>query len=341
MIPFESVLNRLDEEASQMAKEFDYGRTDGRSLFETHRDSIRQAAALVGDFQELSGMMRQVESGRTKLTRQIFEASRRVLDLYVYYWAVRKATTDEIFRRLERNGTNRNFALFKIAEDRGLETVRNETLKQLRRIARSLQFRKRWWHPDGDGEWDSAVNLVLAQELDKIRDEDIHTTVAHMLDNRYAYIYTAFQNKFCDELRTLKRHPDQNPQFTIQVVDVGANVSMDAGLQRSEVIELLESAAPEVERDGGRAILAEGHKMLIENREYLEGANVRQIQAELAKRAARARGVSERQARFDFGRLRAEGGGRNLESLRRQALPGRSGSDVLTLVSSSPDESDE
>jgi hypothetical protein len=226
------------------------------------------------------------------------------------------AIRDVVDERLRRNGVNRNFGFLKIAGDYDDGKGMNKAFDELRRIARSIPWNQVpvWRHPDGPPGFDSKANLVLARELEKIRDTPPMIVLAQMLDNKFAYIYQAFKNGFCDDIRSACRRPEGRPQADVDNV-VDPSRPLEATIDVKRTADLVVAAEADFQEPGTVAVLDEV-KQWLGDPKSLRYMSVREVQAELVRRVANREGVSDRQARNCLYSLRADTNSKNLQALR-------------------------
>jgi hypothetical protein len=317
--PWNEVQNKIDQRASEL----DYTKAEGSGLLSEHLNARSQLDRLRDELEFLSQVRTNVDSDQyTEIRASWLDAVERVYDLFLYFCAVAKATADEVFRRTDRNGTNRNFALLRIGHLMNNTGLQSDSYRQLEKIALSIPRKNNWHHPDGSAGWRSKLNELLAVQLRRTT-EDPMSTFAHMLDNRFAYIHRAAEFAFRDELRKLYREPDRRPDLKIALDEICESMptptsAEECAHERLATITLVEMAANETEHPGTRGVLHTAAGMLRDHPDLLAEKNQRQIRAEVVKAEARRRGVSERQVRYDIQRLEADVNSKSLRNLRER-----------------------
>jgi hypothetical protein len=320
-----SAQDNFQERLRQQVCDMDCETTDGAKLLFDHLDAVKRLNSLLNDFEFLADARRKIgPDKRSDKWALWLDATERVYDLYQYFCAVAKATANEIFKRAERNGTNRNFAYLKMGHDTNNSDLVNDAYRQLEKLLLSIPWKKVWRHPDGPEEWRSTVNILLAKELEKRVKQDRVTTFADMLNNRFAYIYTAAECAFKDELRKLYRRPAMVPGLRVALDEI-SEVMMAAPpveereLERLFMVKFIEMEGCRATRTAEGVILREAARVLKEDPDSLVQNTSRQIRADLVKAVARETGKSERQVRNDIRTLEADEDNKYL-NLRREML---------------------
>jgi hypothetical protein len=317
-------LKGVQERIDQRASELDYTTAKGNALLSEHLNARSQLDLLRNDFEFLSRVRTNVDFCKhSDMRASWLDAVERVYDLFLYFCPVAKATADEVFRRADRNGTNRNFALLNIGHHMNNTELQNNSYRQLEKIALCIPRRNSWGHPDGSAGWRSKFNELLAVQLRRITELDPMTTFEHMLDNRFAYIHKAAEFAFRDELRQIYRRPDTRPDLKIALDAISVAMATPPSAEECErerlaTITLVEMAANETEHPGTSGVLHTAAGMLRDHPDLLAEKDQRQIRAEVVKAVARRRGVSERQVRYDIQRLEADVNNKNLRILRER-----------------------
>jgi hypothetical protein len=297
------VMDELQGEVDQRAEEIDYSQAAGKELLAEHLDALRQLKSLQTDFEFLSQLDHHPELLERRETKALqLDVGIRLWDLWVYFASVAQASAHEIFKRLGKNGTNRNFALLKIAHDLSDVGIQLDAYRELRKIGLSIPWKNGWRHPDGTEEWNSLLNLVLSRELEQYKVLGPEAAFAEMLNNRFAYVYRAMECRFLDELRRLYRHPDRLSDHKAVVDDIPERVVnpflVEKGLrERAFTIKFIESVSNETILPGVGVILHEAAlKLKDEDDSWLEQPD-RRIRADIVKAVAETMKVSEQQAR--------------------------------------------
>jgi len=303
-------MSSMMRQINQNANEVDYQHAEGATLLSDHVEARRQLDVLGTNFEFLSQLRNNADLMKQAGEWESYiEEVQRVRDLFIYYAALAEGTAVEIFRRANRNGTNRNFALFKFGIDRGIVLLQNDSYRQLQKIAHGISWKRDWHHPDGQDEWNSKRNEVLVRELAKYNELSPSATLAAMLDNRFSYIHEAFKNGFIDEWRRVYCRPDLLDSHRGDMEEnrgVLLSPLLEADRrERLATIKLIELAGDSCDLSGGKEILHQVALILGRDPDSLSEMSERQIRAQLVKAIARIKGVSHEQARKDLRNLKA------------------------------------
>jgi hypothetical protein len=307
---------KLAVEAATRQARVRFSEADGATLIRGYLQAVKEH----GHLQFLAECASNKRWWYTCGTRQMraiwLETQDRLYSQVVRVLGIQGAIRDITEERLRKNGVNRNFGLLKLAHDLNNPQGADKAFKELRQIARSIPRKQGaiWRHPDELAGFDSKTNLVLARELADIRDMTPITVLAQTLDNKFAFIYRALQNAFCDDIRNACRRPEGQPQVdAANVADPTKTPGITGNLDG--VVELVDRAKTDFKSLGTVAVLNE-LKLLLADRDSLIDMDARQIGAELVRRVAQKQGVTERQARNYLDTIKCDTNSKNLQTLR-------------------------
>lgn len=158
----------------------DYSRIDSTTLLKegtkTHELCYLTWAVLLV---QASLLVKEVTAnGVSEKAKHIEAEARETLDRYRILRRELTLIEAEMVRRIWRNGTNGNFAKFKLGVLRNDWKAQEEALQELQKILGSIPWKKGWFHPEGHHGIDSMTNLLLAKELDRHQHLELQTTVA-------------------------------------------------------------------------------------------------------------------------------------------------------------------
>lgn len=302
-------------EAARQAR-LRFSKADGETLIAEYQKAAKEQHCLQLLAEDLARKTWWYSCGTRQMKATWQETSEQMYLQVVRILGVVAAIRDVIAERLSKNGVNRNFGLLKIAHDLDNPAGVENAFKELRRIARSIPSKQGtfWRHPDKRGGFDSTTNLVLARELADIRDVAPMTALAQTLDNKFAFIYKALQNAFCDDIRRACRRPEGQPSVDADNVEA-LNRTPESDIERRETAKIIEAAKAESKYPGIIALLDEVKERLAD-RDSLIDMNVRQIGAALVRNVAQRLGVTVRQARNYRDAVRSDVTSKNLQALR-------------------------
>jgi len=215
---------------------------------------------------------------------------------------IQYAITREIYRRAQGNKINFNFGLLKLGHDlRDLKT-QNSAFGHLIGILLSIPRKKDWFHPEEQEGWVDVIHTALAEQLGKLVKVDPASTLEWMIENQFATVYKAVEDRLTDEVRRLALRPREvslgHPQNVTAAFESIPAPPVNAGesLQRLAVIKLVKQLSSRYKKKGGRESLEEVAKFLEEPDEIRDGSE-REIRTRFVKNVALKRGVSQEQAR--------------------------------------------
>jgi hypothetical protein len=228
--------------------------------------------------------------------------------------AVLAATTSEMMRRVERNFANSSFGLLLLGHVTGDRSMERDSYERLHKLAFGI-LKQNWpgyaRHSEHPTVWTDCVTDVVVEELAKHRHLQPLEVWERILDNGFAYLYTAFKRQFQDEWRGYLRHRGRTVSISQANVS-GQSKSVNPEEQESIAQGFEEQAAKHAQSNPGlAAILMQyasyerdpdgwealyGHfptgvsKALAANR----GVGIRQAQ----RNAATLRGLAQRDTEF-------------------------------------------
>jgi hypothetical protein len=117
------------------------------------------------------------------------------------------AITRVVVARISTNAVNRYFGLLKIGDLQGDLGLQKDAVNHLYDLFGSIPDKNGWFHKERRDGADGITNLLLAKELSKYRDLNLPSTLEHMMDRRFAYLYRAYERDFIDEMKKTRRRP--------------------------------------------------------------------------------------------------------------------------------------
>lgn len=288
----------IQQEADELARLFDYSRTDAHTLVGEHLRTYEQLELLKREIFDwaIRALHDPLIRDNPERLLHCVEIVWRALRIAVYLLAVRRATIREIESRSRKNRINFNFGLLKLGHDLGDLQLQQDALAQLRGTLIAIPYRKGWFHPsEGRDGWIGIINRAVAEQVHKHADLGLPETLERMCENGFAYIHGAVEDRLTDEVRRLARRPreiqaDNNYAFN------DAPVNHDDRLQRDAIIRLARALADSNDCATVQNVLRIVEELLA-NPELLGKLSARQIRALAVNELAESRGVSKQQAR--------------------------------------------
>jgi hypothetical protein len=295
----------IAKKAVTVAEELDFSAVASKTLlaslwkafedFDRIKREMCDESALVEKFPFLKGNPEMLRM-HVRIARE-GELSSISLVLGIQY-----AITGEIYRRAQGNKINVNFGLLKLGHDLGDLENRDKALGHLVGILLSIPRKKGWFHVEAQEGWIDVIYVALAEQLGKLVKVDPASTLEWMMDNQFAVIYEAVEDRLTDEVRRLALRPREvslgHPHnVTLAFESVPApSVNARENLQRLAVIKLVKQLSGRYKKKGTPEILEEVVKFLEEPDETRDGT-LREIRARFVKNVALKRGISQEQAR--------------------------------------------
>ena len=218
------------------------------------------------------------------------------LELLTILLAVKLAIFTEVHKRARSNGVNYYFGALLMAHVDADSARQENAFRQLRTILLSIPRKEGWFHSD-PGQWQGIIDEVLAEQCRKHDALGRGEILRRILENGFAVVYKAVQDRMVDEVRRRVRRKNEVSEGAAEVFDrvPAPQMDPDYDLQRFDVIRLLEHGLSDV-KESDAAILGATADCLRGDMELIEKLTTREIHSWFVKELSGRRSITERQA---------------------------------------------
>jgi hypothetical protein len=289
----------LEKAVELAAEELDYSTAEDKELVAHFVWASKELHRMRGQLADVYGVLNNPDIPKSPEIQSLcVEILSRCMNLSVSLLAITQSTLPEIFKRAGKNKTNWNFGLLKLAADLCDLKLQENVLGHLYGLALGLARKKNWRHPEGNNGWKGVANETLCKELAKHKELNFSALLEHMVGNQFAYIWTAWEKDFIDELRRLEKRPKttEMDESIAAIPSFGSNPS--ERYEQTAFIEYLKAGAQRFKRSTGVVLEA-----MAELLATITGESIAELRARIVKEVAKRRGVSLQQARKDVERL--------------------------------------
>jgi hypothetical protein len=236
----------------------------------------------------------------------LWEQRKALLWCYAFILGIHYAIVREAHRRMSKNKVNLYFGLLKLGHSQGDRKTMENAHGNLRRIL--LSIRKNhpsWFHFDDVAGWIGVIDEAIAEQLKKSSELDQASIFERMLENGFAVVYTACENRMTDEVRKLAQQP--KVQYLGGVRDVTRLFEFipappdkpEESLQRKAASSLVKELS-RGRRGGGISEILNEIARFMEEPDQIRDGTEKQIHSRFVENVAQTRGVSKEQARRDL-----------------------------------------
>ena len=299
-------LDWLDDAVKRSAETMDYSGATPKQLVDDFFWALTEVQRLMGEMRGFTGFIQRNRrdlnnSAVEKLCIVFFAEAFRHL---AYLVALLTTAVPEIVERANKNQTNKWFGLLKVEHQRRDTGAQKQALQNLQHLGWGIAKNNGWFHPDGSAGWNGPVNLALTEQLNRFSNLGLRETYEYMVDNRFAVVANAIEQRLLDEVGKLCRQQrcQHVSDYFLESVP-SSEPSPEEMVQFAAVPKLLESSGSGL-RGYQQGIYAAVESVIQDSR--LPTMTVPQLRAELVRLDAAGRKVSLRQARKDLKKFRAE-----------------------------------